>query len=372
MKKRKVLAIVLALVFAMTMFAGCGNSGGDGGAATPPPAEGTTPAPAPEEKPADDGKVWELNANFMFVEDNAPGAVQAMKNCEERSNGRLKFTPYWSNSLLNIREIPKGVADGLADVSPLPMNVYTDILPLNSAIASLPFLGYESRQQAWDIFNQLHEEFPEMDQELLSMGVTPVGYYPMAPYYLHMTHDKEIRVPSDTAGEKILTSKPQLSKFLTAQNAAPVDQNITEFYDSLEKGVATGIWNNYAILEGMKLVPLLKQHVNFGPVGSHLDFNAYIIRTSLLDELPDDLREIMIEEWTAAAKAQADSEQASADKMVKAAADQGNITIDLTPDEVKQWPDPLQSINEDSVAELSKSNPKAQEVYDKLKELIAK
>ena len=50
-KNKKLFIVVLTLVFAMVMFAGCG--GGGGGAAAPPSDSGTTPAPsAPSDAPA--------------------------------------------------------------------------------------------------------------------------------------------------------------------------------------------------------------------------------------------------------------------------------------------------------------------------------
>jgi TRAP-type C4-dicarboxylate transport system substrate-binding protein len=279
MRRKRLFAAITSIALLATLLAGCG---------------GGEPAGSAD---AGDDTVYEINVNLPFAEDNGPGVVEAVKNCEERSGGRLRFTVYWSNSLLNIMEMPKGYYDGLADVGPVPLNLYTDMFPLNSVIASQPFMGYDSKQQTWDIYNQIHVEFPEMDKELLDMGMTPVAYYPMAPYYLHMVSKDEVRVPADVKGDKIITSKIEISKFLSGNSAAPVDQPITEFYSSLEKGVASGLWNNWAILHGMKLVPLLHQHVYFGQTGSHLDFNAYVIRTKTLESLPGDLREIMIEEW---------------------------------------------------------------------------
>jgi TRAP-type C4-dicarboxylate transport system substrate-binding protein len=350
LKKTVIVAALLALV--TVPLTAC-SGGSDGGS------------------PAKDDKVYELNVNLPFAEGNGPGVLEAVKNCEERSGGRLSFTIYWSNSLLNIREMPKGYADGIADVGPVPMNLYTDQLPLNSVIASQPFLGYESRQQAWDIYNQIHEEFPEMNQEIIDLGMTPVAYYPMAAYYLHMVDkDSEVRVPADLKGMKIITSKLEISQYLSDISAAPVDQPITEFYSSLEKGVANGLWNNWAILEGMKLVPLLHQHINFGATGSHLDFNVYVIRTETLNSLPDDLKTIMLEEWTKAAAAQAVTEQESADRTYTDAQAQGDLFVELTPDEVSQWADPIQPINEAKIAEMAEGNPVAQDIYDRIQELV--
>ena len=344
--KRKIIVLGLVLVSIIALFTACGK------------------------KDAQSDKVYEFNVNFTFAEDNAPGAVEAIKNCEERSGGRLKLTPYWGNTLLNIMELPKGYADGIAEIGLIPMSIYSDVLPLNSILNSQPFLGFKDKQQAWDIFNLLHEEFPEMDKELLDLGLTPIAYYPMAPYYLHLTYDSpEVRVPSDLRGEKIITNKIEISSFLSDMSAAPVNQPITEYYSSLEKGVAGALWNNYAIINGMGLTPLLHQHVNFGPTGSHLDFNVYIVRTETLNELPEDLQQIILEEWTKAAIAQAAMEQEVADRMYAAGQAQGDLFVDLTPDEIRQWSEPLQIINEAQIAEMAAGNPVARDIADRIREL---
>ena len=209
-----------------------------------------------------------------------------------------------------------------------------------------------------------------MNQEFLDLGMTPVAFYPLAPYYLHLVTDKEVRLPSDLKGKKILTSKLELSEFLTNNSAAPINQPITEFFNSLEKGVADGVWEHWGILRGMSLIELIHQHIYFGETGSHVDFNAYIIRTETLNALPEDLREILLEEWGKAAAAEAVTQQTRADGAKQASTEQGDLIVELTPDELTQWQKALQPINTTRIEEIAKKKPVATQISDRIAELI--
>ena len=320
---------------------------------------------------ADDGKVWDVNVSLSFVEANGDAARDAVKACEERSGGRLKFTTYFSNSLLDIREIPQGFAGGLAEVGNMPLSLYIDQFPLNAVIVSMPFLGYKSTEQALDIFYKLYDEFPEMAQEFADMGMTIIGFYQLPPYQIHMADgSKEYRLPADFRGQRILTSKLESSRVLASVGGAGIDQPIGELYSNLERGVADGVWNMWALLRGMNLLPLLEQHLNFGPTGAYLEYCTFQIRTEFLESLPEDLQQILIEEWGKACVAAAGIELGMAALTFQDAIDKGNLFVDLTDAEVAQWAEAFKDVNDARIAELEAINPVARDIYNRLLELI--
>ena len=58
------------------------------------------------------------------------------------TEGKVKWDVYLSNSLItNTRDIPEGIATGIADVATLNINNYTGAFPLNYNILSIPFTG---------------------------------------------------------------------------------------------------------------------------------------------------------------------------------------------------------------------------------------
>ena len=359
---KSILVILLVLaIFATT--AACGGGGASpsaGASASASASASTTP-----------DKVYELNVNMTFIEENGPGASAAIKNCEERSGGRLKFTTYWGNTLLNIMEIPKGISDGIADISLLPLNMYEDQLPLNSLL-SQPFMGFKDSEHALRVVYQMLDEFPQLSQEFLDLGMTPTGWYPLPPYQLHLVSGtKQVRVPEDLRGEKIITSKVELSTFLATVNCAAINQPITELYSSLEKGVANGVVQMGAVLSGFNLLPLLNQHVFIGPTGTHLDFCVMVIRTATLESMPEDLQQILIEEWTTSAIGQQEQERKQAEINYAEQTAAGKPIVTITDEELLQWSEPLQPINEASVAAMAQRLPVATEIAARIRELIA-
>ena len=113
MKKKFIIAVVLVTLIAAVALSGCAAP-----TTTISPTTSTAPTTAPEPT-----KVIELIYN-----DTTPGQIpkcqhtQAWaKKIEDMRNGRVKFTYYWSNSLIPQPDIIKGVAKGVDDISYLPL-----------------------------------------------------------------------------------------------------------------------------------------------------------------------------------------------------------------------------------------------------------
>jgi hypothetical protein len=59
-----------------------------------------------------------------------------------------------------------------------------------------------------------------------------------------------------------------------------------------------------------------------------------------------------------------------ADKTYEEAEAQGDVFTELTDDEIGQWSEPLQAINQEQIASMSQKTPVAQEIYDRILELL--
>ena len=360
MKKKFRKTSIVALLLVLVMLAATACGGGDTGSSSGGESSGT---------PSEDTTVYDLVCNMTFIEVNAPGVAAAFERATERSNGRLKFTIYWGNTLLNVREIPRGVEEGQAHISLLPLNMYTDQMQLTSLMAQ-PFLGFKDKDHALGIIEQLHSEFPEIEQEYTDLGLTRIGFYALPPYQLHMTTTNPIRVPEDLGGDKIITTKLEISDFFNAINCAPINSPITELFSSLESGVANGVVQMGAVLSGFNLLPLLNQHVIF-PTGTHFDYCTFVVQTEMFNSLPADLQQILREELLLAAEAQKGQEQMQADINYKEQEDAGKLFVYITEDELALWRAPVLAINESMISRIEANKPIARDVASRLRELIA-
>jgi TRAP-type mannitol/chloroaromatic compound transport system substrate-binding protein len=84
------------------------------------------------------------------------------KMIKEKSGGRVKFTCYWSRSLMAQQEIFKSVQTGVVDVSYYPLS--PNFQPL-SYFAYLPLMGFTSMSQGTEIYHKIYDQFPAIRDE---------------------------------------------------------------------------------------------------------------------------------------------------------------------------------------------------------------
>jgi len=166
MKKIKVLALILCVVLAFGMFAGCGKTATPAPAAAPAAEPAAAPAaePAPEQKeePVDD-TVYTL----IYASTNAEGSTvnteieQVFKDkLLEASNGRLVLDIYSSGTIASSGEMLDALKSGIADMGPFLTPVYQGQFPY-SDLFSTPGLSYGTVAETDAALRAYTEAFPD-------------------------------------------------------------------------------------------------------------------------------------------------------------------------------------------------------------------
>src|SRR5690554_848518 len=144
--------LVLAFLFLLVVTTGC--------------SENDTTNGNDETGVVEDEKVYEVKFNHTTPE-VAPTnqIIKAWANSiEEKSNGRIEFTHYWSNSLIyEATDIPKGVASGVADISWMAITNIPGNMTLE--LTYLPGLAWPSLEGGTEIYGQLLDEFEVLQDE---------------------------------------------------------------------------------------------------------------------------------------------------------------------------------------------------------------
>ncbi|MDR1571872.1 MAG: TRAP transporter substrate-binding protein DctP [Clostridiales Family XIII bacterium] len=364
---RKTICLIVAGIFCVSMLAACG-----GGEQAPADEEQARPADAAAETQAPaDGVTYTVNVNITGAESALPSHGKVFRELEEASGGRLKFDIFYANSLMAIQDIPKGIQTGVAEISMFPSNNFTSQMPLNSRILQLPFIGLKDPKESVEILTQLQNEFPEMQKEFEDLGMTNLGNFAFPPYHLHFTgKDKEIRVPADVRGMKLITNKIEFFEALTAAGAAPVQMPPPETYSSLEKNVADGYVNNYAFEMLFGLTELVNVHTEFGDYGAWVDFACMVINTDFLNSLPEDLQELIKNTFAEKSYLFSDDQMNMSQEAIDIGVERGNLFVKLTDDELAEWMDLARPSHEKAIEEISKNSPAARAIYERALELI--
>lgn len=224
MKRFSVVLLAVALTFALFL-SGC--------------APQTAPAPevqAPEPVPAPEPPI-ELTAGIFFAEGTA--GLDAMRtllrNVEERSNGRVRFTVHAGGTLVSMADSLSALREGVMDISPLNISFHLDEMKM-SGLTAMPGLGVNVKQT--NSAQLAMAEFPPIRDELERLGLV---------FWTSLTSDKDIifsnkpiRTLEDFRGLKIHASG-EMARILSHFGAAPVSVPLPEMYEALERGTIDAV-----------------------------------------------------------------------------------------------------------------------------------
>lgn len=354
MKNFRMVAIILTVLLLL----------GTSGCSQKPAATQPTDSP----KVSEPAKVIELDFSSTLPAVTSQSKIYKAwgDKIEAETGGKVKFKYYWAYSLLpNNLEIPKGVADGIADIATFPMD--QSLLPLNRGIADLPFMGYPTADSLTKVWQQLYKKYPAFEAEFKALGVNMLIYYGGAGSQLH-TSKKPVKTPADLKGLKITTTSDlNMIKLL---GGAPVQIKPGDYYVSLERNLVEGCIQPFGFVDAMGLVPVLKHHTILGN-GANSNMQGLIMNPKTYQQLPDDVKKIFDGSLIWLAEQLAKEPIATNEKTLKAAKEKGNTITVLTEKELAEWVKLTEPLHDEWIKKMEAKGLPAREIYADAKKFIA-
>lgn len=250
---KKALALILVIVMALSLFAGCGNnstpSGGNNGAQTSTPSNS-------DKTNTDDGKVYELIVSMHDSE--AAYSSQALKEwgteIEEASNGRIKFIWYFSGSIANAMESMDAVANGTCDICWSAPALFPGRFAA-TLVASLPMIGLPNNADGGEVVWNMYEKNETIQAEWKGMKVLALHANGAATI---LTTNKKIESAADFKDLRIRTTTNSVNAFLTTLGCAPTSFTVTDTFENLEKNIADGTIADWNITSSYRLYDVAK------------------------------------------------------------------------------------------------------------------
>ena len=159
-----------------------------------------------------------------------------MEWVNQRSQGRIQITPYWSGSLLSSEQSMTELRHGVADIgliTPIYARGGAHLIRVQAG-----FYGGATRfEQQTAIYRCLAEAEPEFQKEMRGLRVLAVqgGNLPGI-----ITRDRIVTTLDDLKGLR-LRAPSELLEVLHDLGADPVDMPMGEVYSALAKGVLDGV-----------------------------------------------------------------------------------------------------------------------------------
>ncbi|MGB9661514.1 MAG: TRAP transporter substrate-binding protein DctP [Moorellaceae bacterium] len=316
--------------------------------------------------PAEQPKTIELTFNDHDPAESMVGQIWTKwaKWVNENSGGKVKVNVVSGGALLKGNEAFRGVQTGVVAGAHYVVDREDGFL-LN-LVTTMPFLGLPDIKDSREIYKQLLQKFPQMQSEWRGVKVLAVAMMPGTHFHFSKT---AVKTPADIVGKKIAIAEGIKAETLVALKATPVEIDIADMYQSVERGMVDGVYNHMPVLNVFGVLPLLKYHLLFGEGGIDMTPMMAIMNADTFNKLPQDVQQLLeqsakVWEDTAYENTLKDIEQC-----MKMAQEKNHTIVTLTPDEIAQWREAVKPVHEKWLKECEEKGLPGKEIYDTVLQL---
>jgi TRAP-type C4-dicarboxylate transport system substrate-binding protein len=328
------------------------------------PAPETTPAPEPEAAPVPE------KIEIVFT-DNAPptaggnvlmheGYVPRLKEMLGPLGDRIEFIWYHSESLFPYADQVDAVQRGAADMCTWVNSYELARCPLNN-FTDLPFMGWQSPGIATSVWDAVSYSLPEVADEYSDFEI--IGRW--CGLSRVIATNFEAKVPADFKGKKILASGAT-ADLLQSIGASPMQQPPSEWYTSLDRGLADGIASGYFMFNMFDIAEVTDYALDFPSGDLSISGQNWVMNKEKFHSLPLEMQGAMKElrPWLTTSMVAVES----ADKTngLQAFLDSGGTLYNLTPEEEQEWLDAGAPMRDEWIADMEAKGLPGQKVYDEV------
>ena len=286
-----------------------------------------------------------------------------VKMVRDRTEKKVKITPYYGAALASPDETFEFTLNGVADIAEGITYATPGRFPLTETVM-LPELGFETSLSCSKALWQIYEESPELKKEYAGVKVL---WLHVTPAVKLVTRKKPVYSLEDLKGLKIWVSGATAVKMGKALGFTPVSMPVGDLYLSLEKGVIDGAALPVEILISRRLAEVTKYVID---IDLGHDTFYVIMNKDTWKRLSPDVQKVFEElsaEWAVDFTGKAwDKFDTEAQERVIS---MGIEFISLSDAEKTKWKELLGQVKNEYAAELDARNMPGTKLLNKLEAL---
>lgn len=240
----------------------------------------------------DSGETFNLQAGHSLPEDHPYhlGFLEMAENVEERTDGRVTIEVFANSEIGAERELTEGMGLGTVDLVVSSTAPVTNFVP-ELGVLDVPFL-FNDRDSAVEVLEG--EIGDELFTKLEENGIIGLSWGENG--YRHVTNAvRPINTPEDLKGLKIRTQENEIHLAAFEElGAQPTPMAWTEAITALQQGVVDAQENPAIVADQFSLYDANQQYMSL--TGHVYSVAIYMMSQQTYDQLPEDLRDIVMEE----------------------------------------------------------------------------
>ncbi len=336
---KKILAVILAAVMAVSLFAICASAG-----------ENYDPVTI----------VYSANRN-----ENADKAtLDYMAAITEASGGAVTFDINLNSSIIaNANDVPESLTVGIADMSLLNINNFPGLFPQLYTLVTMPMLSY-SPEARMHVYDEMFAEHPELDAEIEAAGLKRLGWTIAGSEGLIIKLGKEYQSIEDLKGMKVWAVSDAVSNMLLDIGAIPTTVAFTDAYTSLEKSVINGAVNAPAAVFAMSWQNCCD---NWVPINTATGVSFIVMSLDKWNSLPENVQKLFEDFEFERRQGEVNVQDGLLGLLKKDYAENGKWAIDELNEEQKaEWAEVAAPYIDSIIEEVAKDYPDFPALYEDL------
>ncbi|MGE4299079.1 MAG: TRAP transporter substrate-binding protein [Desulfovibrionaceae bacterium] len=288
---------------------------------------------------------------------------QFLEELEKLSDGQIKITAYWADTLVKGKEILKSVQDGVVDFGFINVNYYPKRLLLNGATGLLE-QGPMLYENIIGVYQKIYDTVPELTEEFMKYKQRPVYIYSALPY--SFCTKEPLTSFDQLKGMKARSSGRWKLADLGAIGAVPTSVAFSECYMALQTGTIDTVLTNVDAQSRAKLYEVAPNIMVMKQMWLALPF-MITMNESKYQALPDALKAVVKKAGDNAVKRFTEYYPQSLDAEIKGMEAKGVKFTYASDADMKKWMDlPTNKENQDTwVKEVTEMGaPNAQHILD--------
>jgi TRAP-type C4-dicarboxylate transport system substrate-binding protein len=358
-KKRYSLVLISMILAVSVVVSGCGNSS-DTPDTTKAAAEGAKKSEGASQAGSDE--VVKITFAHFFPATH-PVHIRWAEWADaisKATDGKVKITFYYAQTLLSASETYEGVVSGIADMGIMYPGYTPGLFPMLE-LFDLP-VDYNNCEVISKVFWDCYNEFqPEELSKVKVLSIYAIGPGGIAT-------KKPVETLDDLSGMQI-RAVGLSSGYMSALGAVPVSLPMPESYEAVSRGVCDGVLNAWDAFVTWKTVEVADYFTMtpFLYTGSFITVMNLDTWNSLPADVQAAFEQVSKEFISYHASSEAKNALYSAQKIL----DSGKKIIVLSDEEEARWLEAVQPAIAKAIADRADKGP-AQEFYNRMVELAEK
>lgn len=291
--------------------------------------------------------------------------IDGWNQLEKMSDGKIKVSTTWSQTVHSANEGRKAVRTGLSDHAPC-FSLYTARDYQMTPALGLPFM-FSNSHEATATAEHLYPKYLKKEFERYQVLVMREAH--TSPYNLY--NNKPVKTLEDIQGMKIRAGGGIHARIIQELGAVQVNMPAPDIYPSVQRGTLDAIHFNDAAAETFRLAEVAK-YLTFN--GFNVLTVEYCLSKEWFDDLPADLQ-VVVNNWgrqMAIAEAVGFYDYGGVVAINNMAKKNGLETVTMPKAELDRWREKLKGVEAEWIAETEKKGLPAGAFVADIKKTAAK